>query len=275
MILSKWSVLVYRNGFYSSGISKRKFPIDKVKCDRCETTFEQREDKTKIKFKKYNEDLCKKCIKEQENKRIAKLGSSILSSFSKEEKIKYSSYAGKQSTIKCPNNSGRFTTKRWDSMTKKEQMEQVMRANKALHDKLNNDEDFRNKHYLKVFKNSRIGFISKGHNELHEFLQQYNFKQHYVIDKLEIDECCIEKKLVVEYNGDYYHCNPKKYNGEFYNKSIKMFCHDKWEKDRDRIWFLRRNGYKVFIVWEDEWYNNRALVKEKLIKFINKNETNK
>lgn len=270
MIKTTWCELVNGRWGYSKHLSKIKFPINEVQCDNCGLNYEERYDKTKKRFERYNKDLCVECSKVVEGEIISEIGKKTLSKIDKKNRIKNAKLGGEASGLN-PNNMGRFSTERWESMSKEEQDKQVTRANKALHDKLNSDEEFRLKYYLKIFKNSKIGFTSKGHNELHDFLKNYGFKQHHIIDKLEVDECNIDKKIVIEYNGDLYHCNPRKYNGDYYNTAIKMFCSDKWEKDRKRTWFLKRKGYRVFVVWEDDWYENRKKIKEKILKFI-KNE---
>jgi len=268
MVITTWCELVNGRWGYSKHLSKIKFPINIVKCDDCNHIYNERFDKTNKRFEKNEKDLCKNCVKEKEAKRLSEVGKKALSKISKKDRTKNAKLGGEASSLNH-NNSGRFSTERWESMSKKEQNKQVTRANKALHDKLNSDEEFRLKHYLKIFKNSKIGFTSKGHNELHDFLKEYGFKQHHVIDKLEVDECNVNRKIVVEYNGDLYHCNPRKYDGDYYNTAIKMICSDKWEKDRKRTWLLKRKGYKVFVVWEDDWYKNREKIKNRLNKFIN------
>lgn len=273
MIISSWCKLkILKNGDISIKQSKRWKHINKIKCDRCELIFEESDYHTKRCITKNNETFCTKCRVQNNNDRIGELGAKILKSFNKDEKIKYCSYAGKMSNIKSPNNKGRFSTERWDGMSESDQKKQVHKANKALHDKLNNDENLKREHYLKIFKNSKIGFTSKGHNELHEFLKEYGFEQHVQISSLETDECNENLKMVIEFNGDLYHCNPRKWKGSDYNSVIKMYASDKWEKDRKRTFVLQNLGYSVFVVWEEDWALNRDEVKLKLIKFIKRNE---
>lgn len=51
-------------------------------------------------------------------------------------------------------------------------------------------------------------------------------------------------KRVVEFNGDYWHCNPKHEvfgDPTWYNKSIKMTSQERWE-----------HGFHVIVIWESE-----------------------
>ena len=73
---------------------------------------------------------------------------------------------------------------------------------------------------------------------------------------------------LVEFNGDLYHCNPRKWKADDYNKTIRMFAKDKWEKDRYRTFKLEKLGYQVIVVWEEDWNNTQSEVKLKLFKII-------
>ena len=277
MILRVWCKLINNKFGYNKKISIKTEPINEIRCDACDKIYEERVKDTLKNENKHGKQLCGKCRKRENGKIFGKIGSQVLKSFTKEEKSKYCSNDGKISYKKNPNGKGKFSTDRWDKMSKKEQIKQVNKANKALHIKLNSDENLKREHYLKVFNNSRIGFTSKGHNELHDFLKDFGFEQHTQISSMEVDECNDTLKIVVEFNGDMYHCNPRKWKPNDYNKVIKMSASEKWEKDRNRCYKLKNLGYKTFVVWEEDWALNREKIKEKLINYINKieNETNK
>lgn len=276
MILRSWCKLVYNKFGHIKNCSKKWLPFNEIKCDNCNKIFEEKINKTLEKDKKYCKQLCGTCVQKENGKNISLIGGKILKSFTKEEKSKYSSNAGKISHLKNPNNKGKFSTERWLLMSEQQQQTQVKKANKALHDKLNSNEIYKQEHYLKVFNNSKIGFTSKGHNELHSFLKEFGFEQHIQLSEMEVDECNLELKIVVEFNGDMYHCNPRKWKSTDYNKIIKMTASDKWEKDRNRIYKLKNLGYITFVVWEEDWALNRDIIKQKLINYINnrKNEIN-
>jgi very-short-patch-repair endonuclease len=270
MVLRSWCKLVNGRFGYVKKTSQKTEPINEVCCDSCGKIFEERVKDTIKNENKLGKQLCGACRKKENGKNFGKIGGEILKNFSKEEKSRMCSEAGKISHQKSPNNKGKFSTDRWNNMSTLQQKEQVSKANKALHDKLNNDENLKREHFLKVFKNSRIGFTSKGHNELHLFLTDFGFKQHEQISSMEVDECNLELKIVIEFNGDMYHCNPRKWKPTDYNKVIKMTASEKWEKDRNRYYILKSLGYITFVVWEDDWALKREEVKEKIVKFINK-----
>jgi G:T-mismatch repair DNA endonuclease (very short patch repair protein) len=70
------------------------------------------------------------------------------------------------------------------------------------------------------------------------------------------------KNLIVECYGDYWHCNPKKYSAEYFNKNLKMRAISKWRLDAVRINIIKNKGFDILIVWENDWKTN----KEKVLK---------
>lgn len=86
----------------------------------------------------------------------------------------------------------------------------------------------------------------------------------YVVDIL-----IPSKKLVIEIFGDYWHCNPLFWQANDFNKTIKMKAEEKWKKDKDRIEALKKAGYNVVVVWENETNNEQFDIEEKI------NESNK
>lgn len=75
----------------------------------------------------------------------------------------------------------------------------------------------------------------------------------------------IDKNIIIEFYGNYWHANPRIY------KSTDIIHHKKtakesWEYDKKRITILEDNGFKVFIVWEDKYKDNRKEIINNLIK---------
>lgn len=68
----------------------------------------------------------------------------------------------------------------------------------------------------------------------------------YVVDFL------LNDNIIIELYGDYWHCNPKLYDKNYYHKNLKMTAQDKWIKDKKRITTLETLGYRVFIIWESD-----------------------
>lgn len=75
-------------------------------------------------------------------------------------------------------------------------------------------------------------------------------------------------KKLIEYNGDYWHCNPKKYGPEFFHKNLKMKAKNKWKKDREKISFAENKGYEVLVIWEWDFNKNRKETIQKCKEFL-------
>jgi hypothetical protein len=60
-------------------------------------------------------------------------------------------------------------------------------------------------------------------------------------------------KKIIEFNGDYWHCNPSFYQSTFFNKSLKKFATEKWDYDRRKIELIEEAGYQTLVVWESEY----------------------
>ena len=81
---------------------------------------------------------------------------------------------------------------------------------------------------------------------------------------------CYEKKII-EFNGDYWHCNPKFWKPDMFNDTLKMKAEEKWKFDEEKRKTAELYKYKVLTIWENEYLENKELCLEKCIKFL-KNE---
>ena len=74
----------------------------------------------------------------------------------------------------------------------------------------------------------------------------------------------IDKKIIIEFFGDYWHANPQKYKE---NDIIhhKLTAKQIWDNDKKRIKTLEDNGFKIFIIWENIYILNKKRTLTKLI----------
>lgn len=225
----------------------------KIECDKCMSIFDERWAETLKKQKKRKEHLCKSCLNELMSKLSSERMTVTKAKQSKEERIKNSSDAGKASQKTGKPSKTWFNSDRWNAMSEEDQKNQVMRANAAFIEKLNSmtQEELAD-HYRKVMKGG-IGYVSKGQKELEDSLLHLGFQGNQQIGRMNVDLCHYEKKIVIEFNGDAFHCNPKVWKKDQYSTLIKMTAGEKWKKDISRYAILRKFGYKVIIVWESNW----------------------
>ena|ERR1035437_6460950 len=66
----------------------------------------------------------------------------------------------------------------------------------------------------------------------------------------------IEKKIVVECYGDYWHCNPDIYSADYKHTKLLKTAKEVWEFDEHRESLLKTAGYKVIKIWEKDWNKN-------------------
>ncbi len=93
-------------------------------------------------------------------------------------------------------------------------------------------------------------------------LQREDILSHYVYD------LCKGNKII-EYNGDYWHCNPIKYLPDYYNSRLKMKAKEKWKKDKEKIDFAKSKGYDVKVIWEKDYKDNPNKVIKECLEFLN------
>lgn len=75
--------------------------------------------------------------------------------------------------------------------------------------------------------------------------------------------------LIIEYNGDYWHCNPKKYKPDYYHQVKQATAKELWEYDKNKIDLIKKSGYNLEIVWESDLKSDPTII-NKLIKKYDK-----
>jgi G:T-mismatch repair DNA endonuclease (very short patch repair protein) len=98
-----------------------------------------------------------------------------------------------------------------------------------------------------------------------------NAKGTVSIDKFICDIFIEQYNLIIEFYGDYWHCNPKKYNSEYLHPHKKKTAKEIWEEDKVRIDYLKNLGYNLEIIWEREISDEKKL--NKILKKYVKNKS--
>lgn len=78
---------------------------------------------------------------------------------------------------------------------------------------------------------------------------------------------CYENKII-EFNGDYWHCNPKKYKSDYVHKTIKLSAKEIWKRDNDKKILAEKFGYNIHYVWESDYKKDPSTELIKCIKFL-------
>ncbi len=110
---------------------------------------------------------------------------------------------------------------------------------------------------------------SKKEKELYNLIKKKykNVKHSFTVDKFICDIFIPEKNLIIEYNGDYWHCNPNKYESNYYHKIKNKTAKEIWEYDKNRIDILKQNGYNLEVIWEYDYNKTPDLIDKLLRKY--------
>lgn len=116
--------------------------------------------------------------------------------------------------------------------------------------------------------------ISKPQKQLFDLLSEWYGCQLEVLLPFHTIRCFADilipdKTTIVEFMGDYWHCNPKHYDGNYFHKKKAKLAKEIWEEDKKRKDILERLGYNVLYVWECDYKENKDQVVKTLKEKIN------
>lgn len=107
---------------------------------------------------------------------------------------------------------------------------------------------------------------------------RYGLDEFGVYDKVhgryyKYDFCLLEQKKIIEFNGTYWHADPRYYSSEeviCYPMGVEKKACDVWLADDIKHQCAKRNGFDVFVVWESDYIENAERVLEECVNFIEK-----
>lgn len=83
--------------------------------------------------------------------------------------------------------------------------------------------------------------------------------QYYVFD-------IKHKDVIIEFNGDYWHANPKKYDATDKIRGKLASCI--WSNDKAKLDLARSFGFRVLVVWESDYKTDKDKIINEVIKWI-------
>lgn len=103
---------------------------------------------------------------------------------------------------------------------------------------------------------------------LNKEFRKYNGSGWYFYDFV-----ITNKNICIEFNGDDWHANPKKYLPDAKIPIYESLGHDIkareiWENDNEKNAFIKKAGYDIIIVWESDYKNDPDKVIKKCIERI-------
>ena len=138
--------------------------------------------------------------------------------------------------------------------------ERQVKWQKSLHKSFNNTGVYKTQ--SKISKGLFEQIINKGGYKLFEYevpLGAYSF------------DLWVNGSVFIEFNGDYWHCNPKIYGPDYYNKTNKKFASEIWKRDKQKVKFAKSKGYPTLVIWELDYKKDPEKTIQKCIEFINEN----
>tara|TARA_Y100000296_G_C5150228_1_gene245994 strand:- start:22 stop:888 length:867 start_codon:yes stop_codon:yes gene_type:complete len=101
--------------------------------------------------------------------------------------------------------------------------------------------------------------------QLRKQFPKWKIQKEKRIGKYRVDILIPERKTIIEYNGSYWHCDPRQYSASYYNKKKGLLAEQIWEYDKKRINKLKSLGYTIIIVWERDYLSDKEKTINSLI----------
>lgn len=138
---------------------------------------------------------------------------------------------------------------------------------------LENTRKFMSEVMKKTIKEGKIKAVIKSKDEsiIKNMIEGLGYEviQSYRVDTKVCDLYIPKLNLIIEYNGDYWHCNPKKYDSKYYNKKKSKYAWELWEYDNSKVDLIRNLNYNLEIVWESDFHYNKQIIKDIIKKYAN------
>lgn len=108
-------------------------------------------------------------------------------------------------------------------------------------------------------------YRSKNEIEISDFCNTFaEIESNVRISKWNVDILFKDKKLIIEFFGDYWHMTPKKYKSTDIHNVMKKTAKEIWDRDYEKIENLKSCGYTIIIIWENEWKRDRKEVEKRI-----------
>lgn len=124
-----------------------------------------------------------------------------------------------------------------------------------------------------VLSDGRI--VSKEETELWNILDKQIFgseRSKTLIEgrRFTFDYINFNEKKIIEFNGTYWHMDPRKYKATDINSKTGVAAKDCWEYDKYKIELSSLLGFKTYVVWEDDWIKDKDRTIEDILEWWKK-----
>lgn len=154
----------------------------------------------------------------------------------------------------------------WNNLSDEQNIERIKKQTASIKKYWNNltDEQKNRLHYYNGTSNLETK-ISEVLNNL-----SISYVTQFPLSGKLFDFRLVNTNILIEVNGDYWHCNPIKYRKDdivnFFGKKTKVY--NVWQKDEEKRLRAEKNKFIVIYIWENE-INNSKNLQELLISKLN------
>lgn len=161
-------------------------------------------------------------------------------------------------------------TQRKNALKQFENEEQKKLRSKIMHDNWQNgkitfkmresvNESKQEKEFIKMIES--LGFCVS----FNSFLFEENGKKRHLFP----DGIIEEEKVIIEYNGSFWHADPKRGYKDTDVIHHGITAKEIWDRDLKKVKTYESYGYYVFTIWSDSFLKNKSNCVEEFINFIN------
>lgn len=93
----------------------------------------------------------------------------------------------------------------------------------------------------------------------------YKASHSYKINRKIYDIYLPQLNMLIEFNGDYWHCNPKKYDKNYFNKKRSLYAKDIWKRDAEKELLAKKEGFNFLVIWEADYKKKKSIIIRKII----------
>lgn len=120
-------------------------------------------------------------------------------------------------------------------------------------------------------KTSSSGCVSSAEKELYKFLHenQLMVESQFTIDSsIGYTYDLRYQNKIIEYNGTYWHCDPRKYKEDYQHTLVNKTAKEIWDKDKVKLNFAKNKGFDVLVIWESDFMVNKKEGMNKCLNFM-------
>lgn len=131
-----------------------------------------------------------------------------------------------------------------------------------MHDSIN--ESKQEREFIKLIEN--LGYTVS----VDSFLFTENGRKRHLFP----DGIVESEKIIIEYNGSFWHADPRRGYKDTDIIHHGITAKEIWDRDSEKIRTYEKNGYRVFIVWSDEFIKDKNKCVKQFKEFV-KNDRSK